>query len=133
MADVLEPLADPTHYTEGGFGPAFDGLPSLLARASRIVRAECAASGVDIDEWIASGRVDQDLVADVVCDIVSYQQSGPGLGVESVQQGAGPYQETLKYSSPVGSLSFTKVHRKRLGIPTQRAFEVDLLARPEDI
>jgi hypothetical protein len=128
MADVLEPLADPTHYTEGGFGPAFDGLPSLLARASRIVRAECKNAGVDIDEWIASGRVDADLVADVVCDMVAYAQAGPDVGVESVQQGAGPYQATLKYASAVGSLSFTKVHRKRLGIPGQRAFEVDLLA-----
>lgn len=124
----LEPLATPDYYASNGFGAEFDGLSALLARASRIVRAECEASGVDIDEWIAGGRVDPELVADVVCDMVAYAQAGPDVGVESVQQGAGPYQATLKYASAVGSLSFTRVHRKRLGIPGQRAFEVDLLA-----
>lgn len=124
-------FADPDYYVSNGFGNLFSNLPEKLARASRIVRAECEASGVDIDGWIADKRVDPDLVADVVCDMVAYAQAGPDVGVESVQQGAGPYQATMKYASTVGSLSFTRVHRKRLGIPVQRAFEVDLLAERE--
>lgn len=127
---MADPLASEAYYTTNGFGSAFATLPAMLARASRIVRAECKALGVDIDQRVADGVLDPDVVSDVVCDMVAYAQAGPGVGVSSTQQGAGPYQETTQYVDAVGSLSFTKVHRKRLGLADQRAFEVDLLAPP---
>lgn len=122
----LEPLATRTAYVEGGFGDVPEHVDGLLARASRIVRGECAAVGVDIDQRIADGALDADLVADVVCDMVAYAAASPGgVGIESLQQGAGPYQETTKFVNPVGQLSFTRVHRRRLGVPMRRAFELD--------
>ena len=113
-------------YIAGGFGEVPENLDGLLARASRIVRAESARVGVDIDARIEDELLDPELVADVVCDMVAYATVSPGgIGVESLQQGAGPYQETIKFANPVGQMSFTRVHRRRLGVPLRRAFEID--------
>lgn len=126
-----ESFATPEHYMAGGFGDgtAPDNLAALLARASRIMRADAKTYGVDLDMRIKAGDLDRDLVADVCCDMVAYATASPaGIGIESMQMGAGPYQETVKYSNPVGNLSFTKLHRKRLGIVSGKAWEIDLLA-----
>lgn len=122
----MEPYATRADYIMGGFGEEPENLEGLLARASRIVRAESAQVGVDIDARIEAELLDPELVADVVCDMVAYAAASPGgVGVESLQQGAGPYQETVKFVNPVGQLSFTRVHRRRLGVPLRRAFEID--------
>lgn len=57
-----------------------------------------------------------------------------GVGVNSVQQGAGPYQETVQFSNPMGDLYLTKADRRLLGCGGQRAFMIDLLASqaPDD-
>ncbi|WIY84329.1 Gp19/Gp15/Gp42 family protein [Propionimicrobium sp. PCR01-08-3] len=128
----MEPFATADYYTSNGFGAPFDHLDAMLARASRIVRAETTARGYDIDQLIADGRVDHNLVADIVCDMVAYAQAGPGVGVNSIQQTTGPFQKTFQYATSVGSLSFTKVHWKRLGLGGQGAFEVDLLKGSRD-
>lgn len=103
-----------------------------LARASRIVRDEFAREGLDITVLIQAGRLQADTVADVVCDMVAYmQRSAVGdtpFGATQVSQTAGPYTQSASYKTPTGSLSFTRVHRRRLGLPTSRAFNVDLLA-----
>lgn len=123
------PFATSIYYEENGFGAAPDKANQLLARASRIVRAECDNLGVDIDGWVDSGRVDPDIVADVVCDMVRYATvNAGGVGVDSFSQGAGPYTETVKFSNPVGNMSFTKVHMSRLGVKTGKAWSIDLLA-----
>jgi phage protein gp19/gp15/gp42 len=71
-------------------------------------------------------------VADVVCDMVAYmQRSAVGdvpFGATQVSQTAGPYTQSASYKTPTGSLSFTRVHRRRLGLPVSRAFNIDLLA-----
>lgn len=55
--------------------------------------------------------------------------TGGGEGVTSVQQGAGPYQETVQYANPMGNLYLHPGDVKRLrGGDRQRAFTVDLLA-----
>lgn len=107
-------------------------LDSYLARASRIVRDELAASGVDIRSMIAAGAVQADTAADVVCDMVSYmvRSSGSGevpFGASQATTSAGPYSQSATFATPTGSLSFTRVHRRRLGLTVSRAFEVDLL------
>ena len=103
-----------------------------LARASRIVRDEFAREGFDINVLIQAGKVQADTVADVVCDMVVYmQRSAAGdapFGATQVSQTAGPYTQSASYKTPTGSMSFTRVHRRRLGLPTSRAFNVDLLA-----
>lgn len=107
-------------------------LEGQLARASRIVRDELAADGHDVQAMIATGALRADTVADVVVDMVAYAAQTAVLtgavGATQTSMTAGPYSQSATYSSPVGSLSFTKVHRRRLGLTGQEAFEVDLLA-----
>lgn len=103
-----------------------------LARASRIVRDEFAREGFDITVLIQAGKVQADTAADVVCDMVAYmKRSAAGdapFGATQVSQTAGPYTQSASYKTPTGSMSFTRVHRRRLGLPVSRAFNVDLLA-----
>lgn len=103
-----------------------------LARASRIVRDEFAREGFDITVLIQAGKVQADTAADVVCDMVAYMQRSAAedapFGATQVSQTAGPYTQSASYKTPTGSMSFTRVHRRRLGLPTSRAFNVDLLA-----
>lgn len=122
-------FADEFYYTSNGFGEAPDKANALLARASRIVRAECLNHGCNIGEWIADGRVDADMVADVVCDMVQQASAAVGVpfGVESFQQQAGPYGTQMTFSDTAKRLSFTSVHLRRLGVKTGRAWNVDLL------
>lgn len=118
------------------YGPQEAGEAAMtsahLARASRIVRDEFAREGLDITVLIQAGRLQADTVADVVCDMVAYmQRSAVGdtpFGATQVSQTAGPYTQSASYKTPIGSLSFTRVHRRRLGLPVSRAFNVDLLA-----
>ncbi|WRS29613.1 Gp19/Gp15/Gp42 family protein [Actinomycetaceae bacterium MB13-C1-2] len=131
MTESPGPFADTNYYENNGFGDGASpaNLDALLKRASRIMRADAKEYGVDLDQRIADGDLDKDLAADVCCDMVAYATASPGgIGIESYQQGGGPYQETVKYVNPVGNLSFTKVHRKRLGIMSGKAWEIDLLA-----
>lgn len=103
-----------------------------LARASRIVRDEFAREGFDINVLIQAGKVQADTAADVVCDMVAYMQRSTAgdapFGATQVSQTAGPYTQSASYKTPTGSMSFTRVHRRRLGLPVSRAFNVDLLA-----
>lgn len=62
----------------------------------------------------------------VSCEMVKRALAAPGgIGVSSVQQGAGPYQETLTYTNPSGDLYLTKADRKLLG-GGQSAYSIDL-------
>ena len=118
------------------YGPQEAGEAAMtsahLARASRIVRDEFAREGLDITVLIQVGRLQADTVADVVCDMVAYmQRSAVGdvpFGATQVSQTAGPYTQSASYKTPTGSLSFTREHRRRLGLPVSRAFNIDLLA-----
>ena len=118
------------------YGPQEAGEAAMtsahLARASRIVRGEFAREGLDITVLIQVGRLQADTVADVVCDMVAYmQRSAVGdvpFGATQVSQTAGPYTQSASYKTPTGSLSFTRMHRRRLGLPVSRAFNIDLLA-----
>lgn len=129
------PLAEPTDYTSV-YGPVDDQarLGALLARASRIVRDELAADGYDLAAMMEAGTIRADTAADVVVDMVAYAlrttASGgfaPPVGATQASMTAGPYSRSATFSAAVGSLSFTKVHRKRLGIKRPGAFSVDLL------
>lgn len=118
------------------YGPQDAGEAAVtsahLARASRLIRDEFAREGLDITVLIQAGKIQADTVADVVCDMVAYMQrsaaSDVPFGATQVSQTAGPYTQSASYKTPTGSLSFTRVHRRRLGLPTSRAFNVDLLA-----
>ena len=53
-------------------------------------------------------------------------------GLESIQQGAGPYQATWKPINPGGDYYLTKNEKIALGCKGQRAFSIDLLAGHDD-
>lgn len=124
---ATEPFADAEYYLENfGAPPAkiADRLDLELARASRYVRAEVAG----VDARIESGRLDPNLVADIVCEMVKAANvSTAGEGVNSIQRGAGPYQETTQFANPVGDLYLTKKQRRLLGGGHSRAGNVDLI------
>lgn len=135
---MAEPFADEAYYAANfGTPPASVAgrLEAELARASRYIRGECP----DIDARIllyvltpsAPGALDPDLAADVVCEMVKSAASSPGgIGIESLQSGAGPFQQTLKYSNPVGDLFFTKKQRRLLGCGGQVAFTIPMVTYP---
>lgn len=131
---MAEPYADEAYYVENfGSPPArvADRLGKELARASRYVRRECP--GIDDRMYLfmqdrrAPGAVDPDVVADVVCEMVKAAAASPGgEGVTSVQQGAGPYQETMQFANPVGDLYLSKKQKRLLGCGGQTAFTVSM-------
>ena len=140
MADDFT-LAQAEDYTATYGTPDDDALAgrldALLARASRVVRDE-PADGHDIQALIAAQTVREDTARDVVVDMVAYAiRSASGgfdapFGASQASQTAGPYTQSATFSVAVGSLSFTRVHRRRLGVaPRTRAWEVDLLASRE--
>lgn len=112
-----------------------DMLRALLAKASRIVRDELAADGFNLTAMLDDGRVRADTAADVVVDMVAYAlrtTAGMGLdapfGATQASMTGGPYTQSATFTTAVGQLSFTRVQRRRLGLPGRgRAFEIDLL------
>lgn len=66
----------------------------------------------------------------IVCAVVRRSMQGPGeaLGMEQVQQSAGPFQFSHRPVNPHGDFYLTRLEKKALGDGKQRAFEVDLLA-----
>lgn len=93
----------------------------LLLDASQFILDECS-SAAD-----ASALTLKRITCAIVRRAMVADSSGMA-GMESWQQGAGPYQETFKLSNPHGDLYLTKQERKALGCGRQRAFSVDLLA-----
>ncbi|QPK80815.1 hypothetical protein G7Y41_07075 [Schaalia sp. ZJ405] len=136
-----ETLVAPKEY-EAAYGEGSadtNTLTALLAKATRIVRDELAADGYDLWDLLNKGKIRTDTAKDVVIDMVAYAlRSSNGafdapFGAAQASMTGGPYSQSATFTAPVGSLSFTKVHRRRLGLPRlSRAFEVDLLTDRED-
>ena len=124
----MEPFATADYY-ETNFGTPPDRVDALLARASRLVRAECP----DVDDRIADGVLDPDVVADIVCEMVqnvaaNAEAGAAGVESSSRQIGSGPFQmtQTAKFASPVGAMVLNRKHRRLLGCGQQEAFVVSL-------
>ncbi|MDH5132880.1 MULTISPECIES: hypothetical protein [unclassified Microbacterium] len=66
----------------------------------------------------------------VSCEMVKRAMATPGgvagIGVTSVQAGAGPFQETQQFANPTGDLYLTKADRDLLGCGVQVAFTVPM-------
>lgn len=130
-----DPLAREDYYRENfGDPPARIALrlEKELARASRYVRRECPGIDDRIDLYETDPRspraLDPDVAADVVCEMVqSAAASEAGPGIASLQQGAGPYQQTTQFVNPVGDLYLTKKQKRLLGCGGARAGNVDLI------
>jgi len=85
----------------------------LIEYASRKVRREFPG----IDARIAAGSLDALDVEMVVVAMVKRAMMNSALeGVESQQQTAGPFAQTVRPSNPDGSLYFTKAELASLGV-----------------
>lgn len=110
-------------------------VEAALTRATRIVRDELAADKIDLAAALADGTIRRDSYEDVVCDMVRYsirqQLDGFAYGATQSTVTGGPYSQSSTFSAPVGSMSFTRVHRRRLGIRLTRFAAVRTIgARP---
>lgn len=68
----------------------------------------------------------------IVCDVVKRSMvvsDSDGVGTESIQQGAGPYQETRRFTNPHGGFYLSKQEKLALGC-AQRAFGVSVIDAP---
>lgn len=129
MADVLAPFAQVSDLPKGWrpLTTAEQGrAPDLLAKASRLLRAEFKASGRDY------ALVDPDLLADVVCDMARRALLVPldQQPAAQVQQSAGGFSMGVTYANPAGEMYLTKAERRKLGLSAQRAGSVDMWTPP---
>ena len=108
-------------------------VETALARAARIVRDELAADKIDLAAALADGSIRRDSYEDVVCDMVRYsirqQADGFAYGATQSTVTGGPYSQSSTFSTPVGSMSFTRVHRRRLGVRRGRFAAVRTIGR----
>jgi hypothetical protein len=108
-------------------------VETALARAARIVRDELAADKIDLAAALADESIRRDSYEDVVCDMVRYsirqQADGFAYGATQSTVTGGPYSQSSTFSTPVGSMSFTRVHRRRLGIRRGRFAAVRTIGR----
>lgn len=100
---------------------------TLLEDAVVELDAACPPSDPPTEHELAVRKI-------VSVRMVKRSMAGPagGIGVNSVQMGAGPYQETYQYTNPQGDMYLTKADRKLLGCGGQRAFMIDLLAGQDE-
>lgn len=96
----------------------------LLEDAAVRLDAACPPSDPPTAQELAARKI-------VSCEMVKRSMAagtGAGaVGVTSVQQGAGPYQETTQFANPTGDLYLTKGDRKLLGCGAQEAFTVPMV------
>lgn len=130
MAPPADPLGVNITAFRNRYGPTEENtvgmqtVEAALTRASRIVRDELAADKIDLAAALAEGTIRRDSYEDVVCDMVRYairqQADGFAYGATQSTVTGGPYSQSSTFSAPVGSMSFTRVHRRRLGIRLRR-------------
>ena len=130
MAPAADPLEVKIAAFRNRYGPNEENtvgqqvVEAALTRAARIVRDELAADKIDLAAALADGTIRRDSYEDVVCDMVRYairqQADGFAYGATQSTVTGGPYSQSSTFSAPVGSMSFTRVHRRRLGIRLRR-------------
>lgn len=130
MAQAADPLEVKITAFRNRYGPNEENtvtpqvVEAALTRAARIVRDELAADKIDLAAALADGTIRRDSYEDVVCDMVRYsirqQADGFAYGATQSTVTGGPYSQSSTFSAPVGSMSFTRVHRRRLGIRLTR-------------
>lgn len=94
-----------------------------LDDAAVILDAYCPPSDPVTDQEAAVRKI-------VSCDMVKRSMAAGdvsgGIGVTSLQQGAGPYQGTMQFANPSGDMYLTKGDKRLLGCGVQAAFTVSM-------
>lgn len=112
----------------------FKARPKCKAVAARYSDAELNSSLADASQFILDvcpDAVNADPLTRerIVCDVVNRSLELPDemTGMESFQQGAGPYQVTQKPTNPHGDYYLTKMEKRALCGNTGKAWSVDLI------
>lgn len=131
-----EPFADSDDYVNRGYDasawPSTAVLSMKLAEASRYLRSQSVYPGIDQD--ITEDILDEELVKDVVCAMVSRAEpiEGVPIGAESMQVSVDIFHRTIKFSGGGASqLYLSQEDKCKLGIGGQQTYSVGLLP-PED-
>ena len=82
-------------------------VDTLLGDASALLRAEFPS----IDDTIASGALQAEVVAAVVSQMVKRALLAPADGIASETAGAGPFSQTQQYANPLGNVFLTAAER----------------------
>lgn len=100
------------------------------ARAAVLI--EDAAVRIDAECPPADPIDDLEARKIVSCEMVkrALAAGDSGIGVTSVQMGAGPYQETKQFSNPTGDLYLTKGDKRLLKCGGAQAFTIDMAPDP---
>lgn len=124
MADVTEPFATPDDLRD-----RWAGMPTMSDESLEVYLLDASQYIVDVcpSAVDASALTLRRITCAVVRRAIQADES-PAQGLESWQQGAGPYQETFKLTNPHGDYYLTSQEKKALGCGKQKAFSLDLLA-----
>lgn len=124
MADDVEPFASVQDLKDRwpDFPVGGDAQATILLWDASQYIVDVCSSALD-----ASVNTRKRVVCAVVRRSMQAETAGMG-GMESLQTGAGPYQETFKPTNPHGDFYLTKQEKLSLGCGRQRAFSIDLLA-----
>ena len=111
-------------WTAGNVSERVPGADLFAIKPSGVRYDELAADKIDLAAALADGAIRRDSYEDVVCDMVRYsirqQVDGFAYGATQSTVTGGPYSQSSTFSAPVGSMSFTRVHRRRLGVRLSR-------------
>lgn len=95
----------------------------LLEDASIRIRALYAT----VDARIAAETLDAGIPKQIVCSMVQRAMASNGLNnVNSVQETAGPFSQSVQYANPSGDLYLTKAEKTLLRGSASGAFSIDL-------
>lgn len=129
---MAESFATKSDFNDRGFdaGPwPATVLETNLSDASNWLRGQYP----DIDDRIASGALDADLVTAVVCRMTA--RTVPSdllpLGMDSTQMTGGPFSQSVKRTNPHNDFYLTKQEKKTLGYGGGKAFTIDLMPNPD--
>lgn len=105
---------------ERRYGPSADPdrLAEALMDASRLIAAECAAGGVDVDAP-ENADVLMQVCRSCAARAVQSDAAGVPLGVTQFSQGAAGFSESWSMANPSADVYLTKAERRILGLRPQ--------------
>lgn len=93
----------------------------LLARASRLIRAQCAG-------WQAAEESNPGICSDICCAMVQRAMASSGIdmpdGVKQMSQTTGSFSDSYTFDNPSGNLYLRDEERRALNPRRGRAFTI---------
>lgn len=93
----------------------------LLEDAAVRLDAACPPSVPPTEQELSARKI---VSCEMVKRAMAVSGGGEGVGVTSLQMGAGPYQETRQFANPTGDLYLAKGDKLLLGCGKSQAFTI---------